>query len=85
MSPAKFPPRLFGLGHGEFGGEFFAKRDGDGGVTGGVQFGEESFDAGDGVWGDDLVRIEERGDEVERMNDDENGLAPSALHVKFTA
>lgn len=42
----------------EFGGELFAKRYGKGGVAGGFQLGEESFDAGDGVWGDGLVRVE---------------------------
>jgi len=36
------------LGGVEFGGELFAKLGGGGGVSGGVQLGEERFDARDG-------------------------------------
>lgn len=33
-------------------------------MAGEFRLGEERFDAGDGVWGDGLVRVEQRGDEV---------------------
>ena len=37
-----------------------------GGVAGGVQLGEEGFDAGDGGGGERLVGVEQRGDELGR-------------------
>ena len=49
-----------------FGVEFFVKWIGQGGVAGGFQLGEGSFDAGDGGGGKRLVGVEQRGDEVRR-------------------
>ena len=63
-SSPEFPLRILSPCGRKLGGELFAERGGKGGVAGGVQLGEESFDAGDGVGGDGLVRVEQRGDEV---------------------
>ena len=46
--------------------KLLAKRGGEIGVAGLLQFLEQSFDAGDGGCGDGLVSVEQRGDEVGR-------------------